>query len=55
MKLVGDQITKQGGQATKNELAAVENKIQDGNSLVKKTELNAKITEVLLGYPLNQC
>ena len=31
---------------TKSELAAVENKIPDANSLVKKTNLNAKITEI---------
>ena len=36
MKLVGDKITKQGGVATKNKLAAVENKIPDVSSLVKK-------------------
>ena len=32
--------------ATKNELAAVENKIPDANSLVQKTDLNAKISEL---------
>ena len=31
---------------TKNELAAVENKIHEANSLVKKTDLNAKISEL---------
>ena len=36
MKLVGDKITKQGSLATKNELAAVENKIPDVSSLVKR-------------------
>ena len=46
MKLVGDKITKQGGLATKNELAPVEYKIPDANSLVKKTDLNAKISEI---------
>ena len=46
MKLVGDKITKQRGLATKNELAAVENKISDANSLVKKTDLNAKISKI---------
>ena len=43
----------------KNELAAVENKIPDANSLVKKTDLNAKITEIenkipnITGLPTN--
>ena len=32
--------------ATKSELAAAENRIPDANSLVKKTDLNAKITEI---------
>ena len=35
-----------GGAATKNELTAVENKIPDFSSLVKKTDLNTKITEI---------
>ena len=46
IKLVGNKIAKQGGLATKNELAAVEKKIPDANSLVKKTDLNAKINEM---------
>ena len=46
MKLVGHKITKQGGVATKNELAAVETKIPDASDLAKKTDLNAKITEI---------
>ena len=46
MKLVGDKITKQGGLATKNELAAVENKIPDTSDLAKKTDLYSKITEI---------
>ena len=46
MKLLGDEIEKYGGLATKNELAAVENKIPDANSFVKKTDLNSKITEI---------
>ena len=46
IKLVNDKITKQGGLATNNELVAVENKIPDANSLVKKTDLNAQITEI---------
>ena len=37
---------KQGGLATKNQLAAVENKTPDAKSLVKKIDLNAKITEI---------
>ena len=45
MKLVNVKITKQLGLATKNELAAVENKIPDANILLKKTDLNAQITE----------
>ena len=43
IKLVGNKIAKQGGLATKNKLADVENKTPDANSLVKKTDLNAKI------------
>ena len=46
MKLVVDKITKEGGLATKNELAAVENKIPAANNSVKKSDLNAKITEI---------
>ena len=46
IKLVGHKITKQRGLATKNELADVENKTPDANGLVKKTDLNAKITEI---------
>ena len=38
-------LLKKDPSATKSELAAVENKIPDANSLVKKTDLNAKITE----------
>ena len=45
MKLIGNKITKQGGLATRNELAAVENKILDTSDLAKQTDLNAKITE----------
>ena len=37
---------KQVGLATKNELAAVENKIPDASTLVKKIDLNAKNTEI---------
>ena len=39
-------LLKNDPPATKSELAAVENKIPDANSLVKKTDLNAKITEI---------
>ena len=46
MKLIGDKIKKQRGLATKTELAAVENKIPDTSDLAKKTDLNAKITEI---------
>ena len=46
MKLVGDKMTKQGVLATKNELAAVENKIPDTSDLARKTDLNAKITKI---------
>ena len=46
MKLVGHKITNQGGLATRNEYAAVENKILDTSDLAKKTDLNAKITEI---------
>ena len=46
MNLVGDKITKQESLATKNELAAVENKIPDTSDLAKKTDLNVKITEI---------
>ena len=43
IKLAGDEITKHRSLATKKALTAVENKIPDANSLVKKTDLNAKI------------
>ena len=43
--MVNVKITKQLGLATKNELAAVENKIPDANILLKKTDLNTQITE----------
>ena len=46
MKLIGDKIKKQRALATKTELAAVENKIPDTSDLAKKTDLNAKITEI---------
>ena len=47
IKSIADVIKKHGPLATKNELDAVENKIPDANSLVKKkTDLNAKITEI---------
>ena len=46
IKLIIGETKKEGGLATKNELAAVENKIPDINSLVNKTDLNAKITEI---------
>ena len=36
MRLVGNEIAKHGGITTKNELAAVENKIPDVSSLLKK-------------------
>ena len=36
MKEVGNKIAKQESLATKNELAAVENKMPDPNGLVKK-------------------
>ena len=39
-------LLKNDPPGTKSELAAVENKIPDANSLVKKTNLNAKITEI---------
>ena len=39
-------LLKNDPPATKSELAAVENKIPDADSLVKKTDLNAKITEI---------
>ena len=44
--MVGDKIAKQGGLTTKNELAVVENKILDTSNLAKKTDLNAKTTEI---------
>ena len=46
MPLLVDEVSKHGDLATKNELATGENKIPDANSLVKKTDLNAKITEI---------
>ena len=46
IKLIADIIKKRGPLATKNELDAVDNKIPDANSLVKKTDLNPKITEI---------
>ena len=46
IQLLVDEVSKHGHLATKNELATVENKIPDANSLVKKTDLNAKITEI---------
>ena len=39
-------IAKDGGLATKPELAAVENKIPDVSGLVKKIDYNSKITEI---------
>ena len=39
-------LLKNDPPATKNELAVVEIKVPDANSLVKKTNLNAKITEI---------
>ena len=39
-------MLKNDSPATKSELVAAENKIPDANSLVKKTDLNAKITEI---------
>ena len=46
LKKVSDMIRKEGGLATKNEVAAFENKTPDVSGLVKKkTDLNAKITE----------
>ena len=46
MILLGNEIAKQMGIDTKNELAVVKNKIPDANSLVNKTDLNTKITEI---------
>ena len=46
IKLIIEEIKKHGGLATKNELATVENKIPDASSVVKKTDLNAKTTEI---------
>ena len=42
---IADVIEKHGSEASKNELDAGKNKIPDTNSLVKKTDLNSKITE----------
>ena len=39
-------MLKNDSPATKSELVAVENKILDANSVIKKTDLNAKITEI---------
>ena len=39
-------LLKNDSPATKSELVAVENKILDANSVIKKTDLNAKITEI---------
>ena len=46
IKSIGDVIKKHGPLVTKNELDAFEHKIPDANSLVKKTDLDAKITEI---------
>ena len=43
--MIADITKRQRPLTTKNELDAVENNIPDANSLVKKTDLNAKITE----------
>ena len=45
IKLAKD-IAKDGGAATKPEIAAVENKIPNVSGLVKKTDYNFKVTEI---------
>ena len=51
IKSKADVIRKHGPLATNNELDALENEIHDANSLVKKTDLNAKITEIECKIP----
>ena len=43
---ISNRFIKKDPPATKSELAVVENNIPDANSLVKKTDLNTKITEI---------
>ena len=43
---ISNRFIKKDPPATKSELAVIENKMPDANSLVKKTDLNAKITEI---------
>ena len=46
MKELAIKVTKQGGLATRNEVAAVENKMPDVTGLVRKTDYNSKIIEI---------
>ena len=50
IKLANDISRLGGGAATKSELTAVENKIADVSSLVKKTDLNSKLLKQKVKY-----